>query len=253
MSNQDFAGKHALITGGTRGIGRATAIRLASEGAKVSMSYLSRSADAEEAVKEIQAIGGEAVAVSGDVADPAETEQMVQQARDAFGPIDILVHAAGFSRPMPAAEMTWEMWKKTMNINCDGTFNVVNTVKDEMIERKFGRIVTVSSIAALRERENQVDYSASKAAVIAMTRCWAQAFARHNIRVNCACPGLTETEMAHTLAPEVHKIIIDATPLGRIGEPEELAALIRFLASEESSFMTGQTIVASGGRVMLPG
>lgn len=253
MSNQDFAGRHALITGGTRGIGRATASRLASEGAKVSLNYLSRTADAEEATAAIKAAGGQAMAIVGDVSTPDGAEKIAQAAREAFGPIDILVHAAGFSHPVPASVITWEMYKKTMNINTDGTFCMVNAVKDEMIERKFGRIVTVSSIAALRERENQVDYSASKAAVIAMTRCWAQAWARHNVRVNCACPGLTETEMAHTLAPEVHKVIIEATPIGRIGEPEELAALIRFLASEESSFMTGQTVVASGGRVMLPG
>jgi 3-oxoacyl-[acyl-carrier protein] reductase len=140
-----------------------------------------------------------------------------------------------------------------MDVNLDGTFNMVYAVKDEMIERGFGRIVTISSIAALRERENQVHYSASKAAVIAMTRCCAQAWARHNIRLNCLCPGLTETEMAHTLSPEAHRTIVAATPIGRIGNPDELASVARFLLSEESSFMTGQTIVASGGRVMLPG
>ncbi|MEO2009947.1 MAG: SDR family oxidoreductase, partial [Pirellulaceae bacterium] len=147
----------------------------------------------------------------------------------------------------------WKTWKQTMDVNLDGTFNMVYAVKDEMIERSFGRIVTISSIAALRERENQVHYSASKAAVIAMTRCCAQAWARHNIRLNCLCPGLTETEMAHTLSPEVHRTIVAATPIGRIGTPEELASVARFLLSEESSFMTGQTVVASGGRVMLPG
>jgi NAD(P)-dependent dehydrogenase (short-subunit alcohol dehydrogenase family) len=130
---------------------------------------------------------------------------------------------------------------------------MIYAVKDEMIDRGFGRIVTFSSIAGLRERENQVAYSSSKAAVIAMTRCMAQAWAGSNLRVNCVCPGLTETEMAHTLSDEVHKVIIDATPIGRIGKPEEIAAVARFLLSEESSFMTGQTIVASGGRVMLPG
>ena len=140
-----------------------------------------------------------------------------------------------------------------MGINLDGTFNMIYAVKDEMIERQFGRIVTVSSIAGLRERENQLPYSTSKAGVIAMTRCAAQAWGRYNIRVNCVCPGLTETEMAHTLSPEVHEVIVEATPLGRIGRPDEIANLARFLLSEQSSFMTGQTVVASGGRVMLPG
>jgi NAD(P)-dependent dehydrogenase (short-subunit alcohol dehydrogenase family) len=137
-------------------------------------------------------------------------------------------------------------------VNLDGTFNMVYAVKDEMIVRRFGRIVTFSSIAALRERENQVPYSVAKAGVIALTRCTAQAWARYNVRINCVCPGLTETEMAHTLSPEVHKQIVAATPMGRIGRPEEIAALARYLLSEESSFSTGQTMVASGGRVMLP-
>ncbi|MBC8351232.1 MAG: SDR family oxidoreductase [Planctomycetes bacterium] len=253
MSNDEFSGKHVLITGGTRGIGKATAIRLAGEGSKVTVNYLSRTTDAEQAVAAIKEAGSDATAIAGDVSTPAGANEIVRQAREAFGPIDILVHAAGFSDPCFATDITWEQYRKTMSINCDGTFAMVMAVIEEMIERKFGRIVTVSSIAALRERENQVDYSASKAAVIAMTRCWAQAWAKHNVRVNCCCPGLTETEMAHTLTPEVHKLIIEATPIGRIGSPEELAAVIRFLASEESSFMTGQTVVASGGRVMLPG
>ena len=140
-----------------------------------------------------------------------------------------------------------------MDVNLDGTFNMVYAVKDEMIERQFGRIVTVSSIAALRERENQVHYSASKAAVIALTRCCSQAWARHNVRINCVCPGLTETEMAHTLSDEARAHIIENTPMRRIGRPEELAALVRFLVSEESSYTTGQTLIASGGRVLLPG
>jgi 3-oxoacyl-[acyl-carrier protein] reductase len=165
----------------------------------------------------------------------------------------MLVHCAAYSVVEPATDVTWESWKKTMNVNVDGTYNMVYAVKDEMIARKFGRIVTISSIAALRERENQVHYSASKAAVIAFTRCVAQAWAKHNIRVNCMCPGLVETEMAHVLSDEAHKNIIAQTPMGRIGQPEEIASVIRFLLSSESSFMTGQTVVASGGRVMLPG
>ncbi len=130
---------------------------------------------------------------------------------------------------------------------------MVYAVKDEMIEREFGRIVLLSSIAALRERENQVHYSASKAAVIAMTRCCVQSLTNHDIRINCICPGLIDTEMAYTLSPETYKFITDNTPMGRLGKPEEIAALIRFLVSEESSFITGQALVSSGGRVMLPG
>jgi len=249
----DFQDKVVLITGGTRGTGKALALRLAGEGARVAMNYLSRTDEAEKTLAELESAGGQGMIVPGDVSTPESAEQIVAQAREQLGPIDMLVTAAGISIPGSADDMTWDRWKTTLNINLDGTFSMIYAVKDEMIERGFGRIVTFSSIAGLRERENQVAYSSSKAAVIAMTRCMAQAWAGNNLRVNCVCPGLTETEMAHTLSDEVHKVIIDATPIGRIGEPEEIAAVARFLLSEESSFMTGQTIVASGGRVMLPG
>ena len=249
----DFQDKVVLITGGTRGIGRALALQLADEGALLALNYMSRAADADQVIEEIEARGTRAVAVAGDVSQPDSARDIVAAARKSLGPIDMLVTSAGISIPGSADDLSWERWKTTLNINLDGTFNMIYAVKDEMIERRFGRIVTVSSIAGLRERENQVAYSTSKAGVIAITRCVAQAWARHNVRVNCVCPGLTETEMAHTLSPEVHKVILENTPLGRIGRPEEIANLARFLLSEQSSYMTGQTVVASGGRVMLPG
>ena len=247
-----FEGKHVLITGGPRGIGKALGLRLASEGASVSLNYLSREEAASATVKEIEEAGGKAVAVKGDNSLPDAASAVAAAAREVFGPIDMLVCAAGISIPGSADEMTWERWKTTMNINLDGTFNMVYAVVEEMQQRNFGRIVTFSSIAGLRPRMNQIAYSASKAGVIAMTQCMAEAWAGNGIRVNCVCPGLTETEMAHTLSPEYHEKVIAATPLGRIGEPSELASVARFLLSEESSFMTGQTIVASGGRVMVP-
>jgi len=249
----DFEGKVVLVTGGTRGIGKALALQLAEEGALLALNYMSRTEDAEQTVQEVEQSGARAIAVAGDVSQPDAARSIVETTREALGPIDMLVTSAGISIPGPADDISWERWRTTMGINLDGTFNMIYAVKDEMIERNFGRIVTVSSIAGLRERENQLPYSTSKAGVIAMTRCAAQAWGRYNIRVNCVCPGLTETEMAHTLSPEVHEVIMEATPLGRIGRPDEIANLARFLLSEQSSFMTGQTVVASGGRVMLPG
>jgi 3-oxoacyl-[acyl-carrier protein] reductase len=121
-----------------------------------------------------------------------------------------------------------------------------------MIERRFGRIVTLSSVAALRPRKMQIHYASAKAGVIAFTRCCAEAFAPHNVRINCVAPGLIDTEMARVLSPETRQAVVEQTPLGRLGTPEEIAAVIRFLLSEESSFMTGHTLAASGGRVMLP-
>jgi 3-oxoacyl-[acyl-carrier protein] reductase len=253
MTPLDFEGKTALITGGTRGLGKAVALRLSAEGARVALVYHTRAAEAEQTLEEIRSAGGSAVAVSGDVSSPEDVNRCVADARQAWGPIDILVHSAGVAFPMPASEVTWEIWKKTMNINLDGTFNMIYAVKDEMIERKFGRIVTIASIAGLRPRAYQVPYSTSKAAVIALTRSCAEAWAGHNIRINCISPGLFDTEMAGTLSDEVIEKMVEATPMQRMGRPEEIAALARFLVSEESSFMTGQTLVASGGRVMLPG
>lgn len=253
MTELTFANRTILITGGSRGIGRAASLRLAGEGARVAINFVSDEVKAAETVAEIESAGGIALAIKGNVAVPDEAADIASKTREAFGPIDMLVHSAGISIVEHATDVTWETWRKTMDVNLDGTFNMVYALKDEMIQRQFGRMVLISSIAALRERENQVHYSASKAAVIAMTRCMAQGWAKHNIRINCICPGLIETEMAYTLPPEVHEAIVKATPMGRKGEPREIASVIRFLLSDESSFMTGQTVVASGGRVMIPG
>jgi 3-oxoacyl-[acyl-carrier protein] reductase len=252
-SSAAFANKVALITGGTRGIGRAAELRLASEGASVAVNYVSNRKQADATLAELKQLGARAIAIPGDVSNRGDVQRMVDQTRAELGPIDLLVHSAAVSIVEPATNVTWESWKRTMDVNLDGTFHVVYAVKNEMIVRGYGRIVLMSSIAALRERENQVHYSASKAGVIAMTRCLAQAWAKHNIRVNCVCPGLTATEMADELSPEVQRYIIENTPMKRIGQPEEIANVIRFLLSDESSFMTGQSVVASGGRVMLPG
>jgi 3-oxoacyl-[acyl-carrier protein] reductase len=140
-----------------------------------------------------------------------------------------------------------------MSVNLDGTFHVVYALKDEMIARKYGRMVLLSSIAALRERKNQVHYSAAKAGVIAMSRCLAEAWAEHNIRVNTISPGLIETDMGQLISGAAKQYVIDNTPMKRLGTPDEIASAIRFLLSDESSFITGQSLVVSGGRVMLPG
>lgn len=247
-----FAGRVALVTGGSRGIGRATALRLAREGADVAISYASRSSAAEEVVAQIKGLGRRALALPCNVSQKDEVERLVAETREQLGPIDLLAHCGAISNVRNHAELDYECWRETIDVNLNGTYLVVFAVKDEMIRRGYGRIVTVSSIAALRPRPMQIHYASAKAGVVAFTRCCAEAFASHNVRVNCVAPGLTETEMAYVLPPDTMRQVIEATPLGRIGQPEEIAAVIRFLLSDESSFMTGQTVVASGGRVTIP-
>jgi 3-oxoacyl-[acyl-carrier protein] reductase len=247
-----FANRVALVTGGSRGIGRATALRLASEGADVAISYVSRTNDAEQVVAEIQALGRKAICVPCNVGNAAQVARLIARTRVDLGPIDLLAHCGAISNITDHTDLTYPLWLETIDVNLNGAFLVVFAVKDEMIARGFGRIVLVSSAAALRPRKMQIHYASSKAGVIALTRCCAEAFAPHNVRINCVAPGLIETEMAHVLADATMKRVVADTPMGRIGHPDEIAAVIRFLLSEESSFMTGETLSASGGRVTLP-
>lgn len=247
----EFQDRVALVTGGSRGIGRAIALRLASEGAHVAISYASRTREAEQTVAEIEALARKSIAQSCNVAHPDQVERLVERTRKELGPIDYLAHCGAISNLADHKELSYERWRETIDVNLNGAYLAVFAVKDEMIARGFGRMVTISSIAALLPRKMQIHYASAKAGVLALTRCCAEAFAPHNVRINCIAPGLVETEMAHVLPPERMREVIAATPQGRIGQPEELASVARFLLSEESSYMTGQTIVASGGRLMM--
>jgi 3-oxoacyl-[acyl-carrier protein] reductase len=247
----EFTDRVVLITGASRGIGRATALRLAQEGADIAFSYASRASDAEKTAAAIRALGRRAVYTSCNVANPDDVRRLVDAARQ-LGPIDFLVHNAAISNIQDHSTLTLDLWRETIDVNLTGTYLVVFAVKDDMIRRRFGRIVTLSSVAALRPRKMQIHYASAKAGVIAFTRCCAEAFAPHNVRINSVAPGLIDTEMAQVLPPAMINTVIEQTPMGRLGKPEEIAAVIRFLLSEDSSFMTGHTIGASGGRIMLP-
>lgn len=247
----EFANRVVLITGGSRGIGRATALRLASEGADIAFSYASRAADGEETAAAIRALGRRVVCRPCNVANPEDVARLVAEARQ-LGPIDYLVHSGAISNIASHDALTLQAWREMIDINLTGTYLTVFAVKDEMIRRKFGRIVTISSVAALRPRQMQIHYASAKAGVIAFTRCCAEAFAPHNVRINGVAPGLIDTEMVRVLSPETRKTVVDQTPMGRMGTAEEVAAAIRFLLSEESSFMIGNTIDVSGGRITLP-
>jgi 3-oxoacyl-[acyl-carrier protein] reductase len=248
----EFENRVALVTGGSRGIGRATALQLARGGAHVAIGYGSRRQTADEVVAEIRGLGRKAICGACDVAQQSQIDALVAQTRRELGPIDLLCHCGAISNTADHSELTFDRWFETIDANLNGAFRVVFAVKDEMIGRGFGRIVLLSSVAALRPRGAQIHYAASKAGVIALARCCSDAFAPHGVRVNCIAPGLIETEMAHVLKNEQIERIKKETPLGRLGRPEEIAELACFLLSERSSFMTGQTIVSSGGRVTLP-
>jgi 3-oxoacyl-[acyl-carrier protein] reductase len=252
MAGGELAGRTALVTGGSRGIGRAVCMRLARDGARVAINYAQNEQAAREAQKLVEAEGAECLLIQADVSDPAAVAAMVATAERALGPIDLLVTSAGIALSEARGEVAFETWRRIMAVNLDGTFLPVMAVKDGMIARGFGRIVCFASIAGLRPRPAMLAYSTSKAAVVGFARSCSEAFAPH-VRVNCIAPGLIDTDMpAASLDAASRQRMIDATPLQRIGTPEEMAELALFLLSEQSSFTTGQVYVADGGRVTLP-
>ena len=252
MSEADFQGRNVLITGGSRGIGRACCERLARAGANVAVNYRNNRDAAEETARLVVAAGAGAIAVEGDVADPASVDAMVRRVNGELGPIDMLVNNAGIFEYVTPETTTLDHWQRIIDVNLTGTYIVTWAVKDQMIERGFGRIVNMSSISALRSRPYGIAYSASKAGVIAFTKSASAALVEHNIRMNAIAPGLIETEIIEDVDQATIDRLVDETPMKRIGQADEIADLVHFLLSEGSRFMIGQVLVASGGRVMLP-
>ena len=243
-----FTDKTAIVTGGARGIGRSICLMLASEGARVAVNFRDNLVAAEETLSEIQGVGGVGLVAQADVSVEADVNRLVSYVRERFGPIDLLINNAGTVETVGHDEVTFKGWKHMFAVNADGPFLVTWAVKDEMIVRNYGRIVNISSLAGVVPKDNQIHYGSAKAALISFTRHCARAFARHNIRVNCVAPGLTNTELARQANPGLIDQIVQFTPMGRMGEPEEIATTVKFLLSDDSGFITGQTIVACGGR-----
>lgn len=248
----EFSDRTALVTGGSRGIGRACVEMLARHGASVAVNFRSRAEDAQDAVQAVKSAGQRAIAVQADVTNEAQVASMIQTVEKELGPVDLLINNAGVFHFVTHEQTTLEIWNQTLACNLTGVFLVTWAVKQRMIERGFGRIVNMSSISALRARQNAIAYAASKAGVTGFTKSVAEALAGHNVRVNAIAPGLIQTEILDGVDPAALDEIVASTPLGRIGTPGDVAELARFLLSEESRFMTGQTLVVSGGRVMLP-
>ncbi len=243
-----FANRVAIVTGAARGIGKAIATRLASEGATVVVADVNRDA-AGVAAKELEAAGRKVLACPMDVSEPAQVAATVQSVLQRFGQIDILVNNAGIlGEVIPVHETPDTEWHRVLAVNLHGVFYCSRAVLPAMLSRKWGRIVSLASVAGKEGNPNMAAYSVSKAGVIAFTKSLAKEVARDGVIVNCVTPALTDTDMARRVTPEQRAVLASKIPMGRLAAPEEIAAVIAFLASDDASFVTGAVYDASGGR-----
>ena len=240
-------GKVALVTGGSRGIGRAVALRLARDGTKVAVNYKANEEAAQWVVDTISEMGGEAMSVGADVAQSAEVEDMVKQVVDAWGNVDILVNNAGIIHDSLLMRMTEDVWDEVVNTNLKGTFNCTKAVLRYMVRQRWGRIINVVSVVGLEGNPGQSNYAASKAGVIAFSRSIAKEVASRSITVNAVAPGYISTEIVADLSPEFKDLILSRIPQNRFGTVDDVASMVGYLASEEANYITGEVIRVDGG------
>ena len=236
-------GKKALVTGGSGEIGRAIALALAAEGASVVVHYHQDRAGAEAVVKEIKGAGGEALALQAAVEDLASVEKMINEA----GEIDILVNNAGIIKDKFLMTMPADDWAEIVGVNLTGIFNCCKAVSRQMIARKSGKIINVSSVSAFRGVAGQAGYAASKAGIEGLTRVLAKELSRYDIHINTVAPGFIESKRVNALPAELRQEYLKLIPFNRFGRPDEVAKVVLFLASADSSYIQGQTIIADGG------
>ena len=245
-----LAGKLALITGSSQGIGRATAIRLAQSGADIVINYRSNANAAAEVKAHIEDMGRRCIAIQADVSQEEDVSRLFAGANEALGPIAILVNNAGTTRDKLIIQMSLADFEHVLNTNLRSTFLCTKAALRGMIRARWGRIVNISSPAGLLGNAGQANYSASKAAIVAFTISTAREIASRNITANAIAPGFIPTELTSILTEEQRKFLLDVTPLGRFGTPEEIAAAINFLCSPEASYITGQILGVDGGMTM---
>jgi 3-oxoacyl-[acyl-carrier protein] reductase len=231
-------GKSALVTGGSRGIGRAVVLELVGAGANVTLSYRSGKEEAEEVARETGA-----TAVQADVADPEAAKRLVDDA----GELDILVNNAGVTRDGLIARMSDEDWHEVIGTNLNGVFHTCRAAVRGMMRRRSGSIVNISSVVGLRGNPGQTNYSASKAAIIGFTKALARELGTRAVRANVVAPGYVDTRLTQAISEDMRVLMLANTPLGRFGSPEDVAAAVRFLCSEEASFITGEVLLVDGG------
>lgn len=245
---QNLQNQVAIVTGASRGIGRAIALSLATEGAKVVVNYASSGTAADEVIKAIIEAGGEAIALQGDVSKAEEVDNLIKQTLDKFGRIDVLVNNAGITRDILLLRMKLEDWQAVIDLNLTGVFLCTKAVSKSMLKQRSGRIINIASVAGQMGNPGQANYSSAKAGVIGFTKTVAKELASRGVTVNAVAPGFIATDMTEDLnAEDILKFI----PLGRYGKPEEIAGMVRFLACDPSAaYITGQVFNVDGGMVM---
>ena len=242
--------KIALVTGSSRGIGRAVAAELARQGWAVCINYRVREDCARSLLEQLTAEGCRAMMVRADVSQRDQVEAMVRRVEDTFGPVSLLVNNAGVAGQALFQDISEELWRRYFSVNVDGAFHTIQAVLPGMIHRKAGTIVNISSIWGLRGASCEVAYACTKAAIVGMTRSLALELAPSGIRVNAVAPGCIETDMVRVLSPETRAMLVEETPLGRLGTPEDIAHAVAFLAGDGASFITGQVLTCDGGFIL---
>ncbi|CAI6024779.1 3-oxoacyl-[acyl-carrier-protein] reductase [Cohnella sp. JJ-181] len=250
MAEFDLSGRAALVTGASRGIGRAIALALAGAGCDVAVNYAGGEAAARETADAIEALGRKAILVQANVGKAAEFEAMVQSAIEAFGKLDILVNNAGITRDNLIMRMKEEDFDAVIETNLKGVFNGIKAVTRPMMKQRYGRIINISSVVGVLGNAGQANYVAAKAGVIGLTKSAARELASRGITVNAVAPGFIETDMTDKLPADIREAMLKEIPLGRMGRPEEIAESVLYLASDSASYMTGQTIHVDGGMYM---
>ncbi|MDQ0159127.1 3-oxoacyl-[acyl-carrier-protein] reductase [Alkalibacillus salilacus] len=243
-------GQTALVTGASRGIGRAIALELAKNGANVVVNYAGNQARADEVVEEIKEFGQEAIAYQANVSNSEEVTAMIKQTVDQFGSVDILVNNAGITRDNLLMRMKEEEFDEVIDTNLKGVFNCIKGLTRQMMKQRGGKIVNVASIVGVMGNPGQVNYVAAKSGVIGMTKSVAKELAARDVNVNAVAPGFIATDMTEDLTDEQKQQMYDMIPLNRLGDPEDVARVVRFLATDDAKYMTGQTLHVDGGMVM---